>query len=67
VAGFIEDKMEKPICKHCQENKSLTYVEGIGFLCQDHYIDWEWEQVVIPPLPRESSYKFGGRRDRSLW
>jgi hypothetical protein len=52
--------LENPICKHCAETKSLTYVEGVGFLCQIHYDDWEWEGVIIPPISRESSHKFGG-------
>lgn len=59
--------MEKPICKHCAENKSLIHVEGIGFLCQDHYVDWEWEQIVIPPISKDYSRKFGGTHDRSFW
>lgn len=54
--------MDNPTCKHCRECNTLIYVDGVGFFCQDHHADWEWEQVVIPKVSETYSKRFGGSK-----
>ena len=53
--------------KLCDSEDRVSYVDGFGFLCFIHLMDWEWERVVIPRVCENYSIKFGGGSDRSFW